>query len=146
MDILITNDVCNTLVEPDTLQLEVARAGSMTDALEDSVLLCGGRDTEGNIRDDCLTYNISSNTWAEHSLLLSPREEASCTVVGGKMFILGGIVEGELSSSVEVWDDQVQQWADGPDMPETRARFCAVPIDSRSARDTDSQPIFGISD
>ena len=137
MDILITNDVCNTLVEPDTLQLEVARAGSMTDSLEDSVLLCGGRDTDGNIRDDCLSYNISSNTWAEHSLLLSPREEASCTVVGGKMFILGGIVEGELTSSVEVWDDQVQQWADGPDMPETRARFCAVPIDSRSDR---SQP------
>ena len=125
--------MCNTLVEPDTLQLEVARAGSMTDSLEDSVLLCGGRDTDGNIRDDCLSYNISSNTWAEHSLLLSPREEASCTVVGGKMFILGGIVEGELSSSVEVWDDEVQQWADGPDMPETRARFCAVPIDSRSA-------------
>ena len=137
--------MCNTLVEPDTLQLEVARAGSMTDSLEDSVLLCGGRDTDGNIRDDCLSYNISSNTWAEHSLLLSPREEASCTVVGGKMFILGGIVEGELSSSVEVWDDQVQQWADGPDMPETRARFCAVPIDSRSDRDTDSQQIFGIS-
>ena len=123
--------MCNTLVEPDTLQLEVARAGSMTDALEDSVLLCGGRDTDGNIRDDCLSYNISSNTWAEHSLLLSPREEASCTVVGGKMFVLGGIVEGEQSSSVEIWDDQVQQWTSGPDMPETRARFCAVPIDSR---------------
>jgi len=52
-------------------------------------------------------------------------------VVGGKMFVLGGIVEGEQSSSVEIWDDQVQQWTSGPDMPETRARFCAVPIDSR---------------
>ena len=131
VDILITNDVCNTLVEPEGLQLEVARAGSMTDSLADEILLCGGRDTDGNIRDDCLTYNITSNTWAEHSLLLAPREEASCTVAGGKMFVLGGIVEGEQSSSVEVWDDQVQQWTSGPDMPETRARFCAVPIDSR---------------
>ena len=93
----------------------------MTDSLSEEVLLCGGRDTDGNIRDDCLAYNITSNTW----------EEASCTVVGGKMFVLGGIFEGEQSSSVEIWDDQVQQWTSGPDMPETRARFCAVPIDSR---------------
>ena len=81
--------------------------------------MCGGRDTDGNIRDDCLAYNITSNT----------REEASCTLVGDKMFVLGGIVEGEQSSSVEIWDDQVQQWTSGPDMPETRAHFCAVPID-----------------
>ena len=109
------------MVEPDNLQLQVARAGSMTDSLSEEVLLCGGRDTDGNIRDDCLAYNITSNTW----------EEASCIVVGDKMFVLGGIVEGEQSSSVEIWDDQVQQWTSGPDMPETRARFCAVPIDSR---------------
>ena len=85
--------------------------------------MCGGRDTDGNRdgRDDCLAYNITSNTW----------EEASCTVVGCKMFILGGNVEGEQSSSVEIWDDQVHQWTSGPDMPETRAHFCAVPIDSR---------------
>ena len=119
------------MVEPDNLQLQVARAGSMTDSLSEEVLLCGGRDTDGNIRDDCLAYNITSNTWAEHSLLLAPREEASCTVVGGKMFVLGGIVEGEQSSSVEIWDDQVHQWTSGPDMPETRAHFCAVPIDIR---------------
>ena len=42
-----------------------------------------------------------------------------------------GIVEGEQSSSVEIWDDQDHQWTSGPDMPETRAHFCAVPIDSR---------------
>lgn len=131
VDYLITNTVCNTLVEPETLQLGVSRAGAMTEMLSDEVLLCGGRDTDGTIRDDCMSYNFTTNTWAEHSLLLAPREEASCTVVSSKMFILGGIVEGEMTGSVEVWDNEQQQWSDGPEMPETRARFCAVPIDDR---------------
>lgn len=103
----------------------------MTDTVGDLVLLCGGRDTEGTIRDDCISYNFTDSTWDDHSLLLTPREEASCTVVDNKMFILGGIVDGEMTATVEVWDDTQQQWSEGPTMPETRARFCAVPVDSR---------------
>ena len=47
------------------------------------------------------------------------------------MYILGGIIDGEQSSSVEIWDDDAQQWLAGTDMPEVRARFCAVPVDTR---------------
>ena len=119
------------MVQPVEMVGGVARAGAMTDTVGEEILLCGGRDTEGTIRDDCMSYNYSSNTWAEHSLLLAPREEASCTVVADKMFILGGIVDGEMSAAVEIWDDAQQQWSAGPEMPELRARFCAVPVDSR---------------
>ena len=73
MDYLITNTVCNTMVSPDTYQLSVARAGASTDMVGDEVLLCGGRDTDGTVRDDCLSYNFTSNTWDDHSLLLAPR-------------------------------------------------------------------------
>ena len=76
LDYLITTTVCNTLVDPEELQLSVSRAGAMTDMLEEEVLLCGGRDTEGRVRDDCLAYNFSSNSWSDHSLMLSAREEA----------------------------------------------------------------------
>ena len=131
LDYLITTTVCNTLVDPEELQLSVSRAGAMTDMLEEEVLLCGGRDTEGRVRDDCLAYNFSSNSWSDHSLMLSAREEASCTVVGDKMYLLGGIIEGEMTGKVEIWDNTQQQWREGPEMPETRARFCSVPVDSR---------------
>merc|ERR1719422_1831322 len=47
------------------------------------------------------------------------------------MYVLGGIIDGEQSSTVEIWDDDTQQWQAGTDMPEVRARFCAVPVDSR---------------
>ena len=77
LDYLITNEVCNTEVQPEEFQLGVSRAGAMTDTVGDLVLLCGGRDTEGTIRDDCISYNFTDSTWDDHSLLLTPREEAS---------------------------------------------------------------------
>ena len=63
--------------------------------------------------------------------ILISREEAACTVVAGNMYVLGGIIDGDQSATVEIWDDDSQQWLDGIDMPEVRARFCAVPVDSR---------------
>jgi len=128
IDYLVNNDVCNTMVDPTELQLATARGGAVSEAVAGSILLCGGRDTEGTIRDDCLAYNYTENLWAEHSNLLAPREEAASAVVDGKMFILGGIIEGEQTGSVEVWDEDLQQWIDGPEMPEVRARFCAVAV------------------
>merc|ERR1719277_2994647 len=47
------------------------------------------------------------------------------------MFVLGGVVDSEMTASVEVWDDAQQQWSEGPEMPETRARFCAAAVDTR---------------
>jgi len=131
VDFLVNNDVCNTMVEPDDQQLGIARGGAVSDMVADMILLCGGRDTEGTIRDDCISYNYTTNAWSEHSTLLAPREEAACTVVAEKMYVLGGIIDGEQSNTVEIWDDDTQQWVAGPDMPEVRARFCAVPVDER---------------
>ena len=56
------------------------------------------------LRDDCIAYNISSGMWEAHSVLAAAREEGACAVVGGNMFILGGIIDGDQSFSVEVWD------------------------------------------
>jgi len=131
VDFLVNNDVCNTMVDPLDMQLAISRGGAVSDMVAELILLCGGRDTEGTIRDDCISYNYTTNSWSEHSTLLVPREEAACTVVAGNMYILGGIIDGEQSSSVEIWDDDAQQWLAGTDMPEVRARFCAVPVDTR---------------
>ena len=73
------------MVDPTELQLATARGGAVSEAVAGSILMCGGRDTEGTIRDDCLAYNYTENLWAEHSNLLAPREEAASAVVDGKM-------------------------------------------------------------
>ena len=76
-DIIRDDCNCNTWVEhssllqPKELRVGVDRAG---DTVGEEILLCGSWDTEGTIRDDCMSYNYSSNTWVEHSSLLEPKE------------------------------------------------------------------------
>ncbi len=48
------------------------------------------------------------------------REEAACTVVRDTMFILGGIVDGDMTSSVELWNSEKEEWQASTDMPEVR--------------------------
>jgi len=130
-DFLVNNNVCNTEVTPEEMKLGVARGGAVSELVGEDVLLCGGRDTEGAIRDDCIAYNITSGAWSAHSILTAPREEAACTVVGGNMFILGGIIDGDQSFSVERWDPVEEEWRASSDMPEVRVRFCAAAVDTR---------------
>jgi len=131
VDFLINNDVCNTMVTPEDMKLGVARGGAVSETLGDLVLFCGGRDTEGTIRDDCINYNITSSMWEYHSTLESPREEGASAVVGGKMFIIGGIIDGDQSFSVETWNQEQNSWEPSEDMPEVRVRFCAAAVDAR---------------
>jgi hypothetical protein len=52
--------------------------------------------------------------------LIICREEAACTVVRDTMFILGGIVDGDMTSSVELWNSEKEEWQASTDMPEVR--------------------------
>ena len=61
------------MVDPVDMQLAISRGGAVSDMVAEMILLCGGRDTEGTIRDDCISYNYTTNSWSEHSTLLAPR-------------------------------------------------------------------------
>lgn len=128
IDVLKNNKVCNTAVMPNTTLL--GRGGAVSDFVGGSVLVCGGKDTDGSVRADCLAYATSDNTWKEHSTLGSAREEAAAAVVGDVMFVMGGIIQGEETptASMEIWNGKQEnpQWRAGKDMPEARARFCAA--------------------
>ncbi len=58
-------------------------------------------------RSDCLAYDPKSNEWSTHNSMLSAREEAASATVrpeagaDGDMFVMGGIVAGERSATVE---------------------------------------------
>lgn len=67
-----------------------------------------------------------------HSTMTEPREEAASAVVSGNMYVMGGLVEGKISNSSEVLemeDNDGTTWKEGPKLPESRSRFCAVAID-----------------
>ena len=61
------------------------------------------------------------------------REEAASAVVSGNMYVMGGLVGGKISNSsevLEIEDNDGTTWKEGPKLPESRSRFCAVAIDA----------------
>ena len=77
--------------------------------------------SQGEVRSDCLAYNVRTNEWTDHSSLLSPREEAASVVVkeNDALYIFGGFVDNVRVATAERnegdgWDDSVNQ------MPEAR--------------------------
>jgi hypothetical protein len=51
-------------------------------------VLCGGR-TGAESLSDCLSYDLEKETWANHSRLQRPRDEAAMVSVGSLLFIIG---------------------------------------------------------
>ena len=92
----------------------------MAEYVENSVLLCGGRDKMNRVRDNCMSYNLKTNEWATHSDLLDLREEAASVVLAGQMHIMGGLVNGEVVRSSEKYSGD--GWTEGYSLPEGRSR------------------------
>ena len=99
----------------------VKRAGASSVYTADAVLLCGGRSGEVTF-SDCLSYDLETEVWSDHSLLLRPRDEAAMAKVGGQVLLIGGLYE----TTVEVWDSQDRLWKFGSELPHSVARGCAA--------------------
>ena len=64
---------------------EVGRGAAVAEYFEDEVVLCGGRDKANKVMDSCVAYSPMTDQWAEHSVLLEPREEAASVLVSGQV-------------------------------------------------------------
>ncbi len=85
------------------------------------------------VREDCLAYKPRTGEWYVHSTMTEAREEAASAVVSGNMYVMGGLVGGKISNSsevLEIEDNDGTTWKEGPKLPESRSRFCAVAIDA----------------
>lgn len=109
--------MCPKQVEPNATT--IGRGGAVAEYVGREVLLCGGREA-GNIMGDCLGYNVMSNAWGLHSQMLELREEAASVSLSGQMYVLGGLVNGEMARSSEKLSGDT--WTNGPSLPEGRAR------------------------
>ena len=67
--------VCPKHVESNVTS--IGRGGAVAEFVEDSVLLCGGRDKQNRVMGNCMAYNPMNNHWDSHSELIDMREEAS---------------------------------------------------------------------
>ena len=107
----------------------------MLEFIANRVLLCGGRDHKGNVQDGCLSYDPRNNDWTQYYNMNSAREESASVVLDEKdMFVLGGFIDGRRTFTSDrlmvTGDENLEDvsWRGGPELPESRARFCAVPL------------------
>ncbi len=71
-------------------------------------------------RKQSIQNTLESEVLYKYDISCGGREEAACAVVRDTMFILGGLVEDEMTSSVELWNAEKEEWQASTDMPEVR--------------------------
>jgi N-acetylneuraminic acid mutarotase len=81
-------------------------------------------------------YDTASNTWTTKSLMPTARHHAASGVVNGKLYVIGGRVEG-ISPTVnvnvnEVYDPQKNTWISLTPMPSKRSGIAAANFYSMS--------------
>ena len=126
-DIVTRTEVCPVQIKEE--QVEVTRAGAVSLYNDMSgVILCGGRSVADQVLDNCLLYNLTSHMWTHHSDTKQPREEAAMAYLDGHLVYIGGVGH----SSVEILELRGDKtWIDGPGLPVSLARACAVTAGDR---------------
>ena len=130
MDLIRSGAVCEHEIDSNTT--EVGRAGAVAEFVGRRAVLCGGKDRQGQVRQDCVAYNPRNGKWSEHTTTRAAREEAASTRMQGAMYVFGGLVDKVRVSTSEMMEDAIGEneltWESGPELPEARSRFCAVTL------------------
>ena len=88
-------------------------------AYDNKVYTFGGFDSSYNILDLVQVYNISSNTWSTVAPMLNPASYSGATVLGDKIYVIGGQDDGGNLNIVQIFDPVSETWNLGTNLPET---------------------------
>ena len=107
--------------ENGTVEYEAAKYGMTGLMTKDNILVCGGKNREGN-KEACYEYDHEVNTWRQGPSMRQRRFRA-VSVLGedGNMLTLGGVgSNSEIpfgSESSEIYDARGKTWRYGKPLP-----------------------------
>ncbi|MEN8155275.1 MAG: kelch repeat-containing protein, partial [Acidobacteriota bacterium] len=81
-------------------------------------LLCWKCKAEEQLTAKMEVYNISKKKWSALPDMPTPRQNPLVSVVGGHIYVIGGMDNTKVIPSVEVFDLQTQTWEKRADIPE----------------------------
>ena len=76
--------------------------------------LTGGRGDKKRVE----RYDTDEMRWVKLASLPNARFRHACTVLGGKIYAIGGAIGGNVSASVVVYDPAFDRWVEGISLPE----------------------------
>ena len=71
-------------------------------------------------------YDIAANSWSAGSTMPTWRASMQAREVGGKIYVMGGNLQGPLSAITEAYDPAANAWASLAPMPTARSNYAAV--------------------
>ena len=74
-------------------------------------------------------YDPKTDEWTPRAALPEPRFNHAALELEGKLYVLGGYLEGEERRDVFVYDPAADSWSEGPELPISNHAFDAVVVD-----------------
>ena len=113
-------------------QSEVAMPSAKADfaliSVDDTLYAIGG------LRDDETVFAFDPVAREWESLTVPAgitRRAVAVTAMGGLIYVVGGLLEGETSARVDIFDPETQSWSRGPDLPAPRSGMAIAAYNGR---------------
>ena len=119
--------------------LPTLRSHLATEVVNGKMYAIGGWDSKESIEtvfSSVVVYDPAADTWTKKADMPTARWSPASGVVNGKIYIIGGTVTTGAGNrqnlkTVEVYDPEMDTWAQGVDMPTARGWLSASLVDGK---------------
>ena len=123
--VLMFDPASNTCTELKPLPYAVSHMATTT--WKDNVVVVGGFDKEGNIRNAVILYNVTTRSHRMLPEMTKKRRACTAVTIGDNVVTMGGFDEtGNSLDSVECYNFLTNTWTEFPAMTEARAYHTSV--------------------
>ncbi len=107
------------------------RFGLAIVAYGDFIYTIGGKSSQGVV-GEMDVYEPNADSWKEGLSKPTPVQDVSAVVVGGKIYVPGGITaSGTVTNVLEIYDPQMNQWTFGMPIPSAISAYGIAAFDGR---------------
>jgi subtilisin family serine protease len=129
-------DTWSLLPPPDFPHIFPAIAAALQ-----KIYLIGGGDTAAAGANRVSSYDLAQGAWTEAAVMNTPRRSAGAAYQEGKIYVFGGEIPGQQTSTVEAYDPQANAWSLLGELP-----YQAVGLTAAAGKDGRVYLMGGMSD
>ena len=103
--------------------LPVAVNHAMAATLDGVLYIAGGNDGDG---PSAQVARLDGDRWRTLAPLPEPRSAGGLVALDGRLYLVGGVVDGALAGDTQVYDPAADRWSSAPGLPTPREHLGAA--------------------
>lgn len=115
--------------------LPTSRQGAAIAVVQEKIYVIGGRrgaGASGTVTNVVEVYDPSEDYWSSIQTMQEGRTGSQAAVVDGRIYVIGGAVEGDAKGSIEIFDPDTDTWEMmALSLQEPRTGICVASLGSR---------------